>query len=128
MAAEAGTTRSPFITAEDVQSPRRGVWVMLATWSLVIDGVIRPVHFEVTTSTGYRAHLPACLLDYCLSRTLGRVNCVRPLVRRKQHSGMSVDAWCEHSKTHCHAFHLPKAEWFARQVFETYLPTKGKRK
>lgn len=106
-----------FVTAEDTRSPRPGVWVMLETVSAQLAHGVTPVRFAITTSTGYRAELPACLLDFC---TRERQNCVRKIDHRGQHSGMSVDTWCNHIKTHCHGYHLPKAESFRDAVLATY--------
>jgi hypothetical protein len=110
------TKEAPFVTAEDTQSAR-GVWVLLETYSLVIAGEVRPVRFVVTTSTGYRAELEACLLDFCAKE---RVNCIKKIDYRGLHSGMSVNKWCEHIKTHCHGYHLAKAQAFRDQVLRTY--------
>ena len=49
-----------YVTAEDVQSPKRGVWVKLETHSFAGGDLS---HFEITTSTGYKATLPACNCD-----------------------------------------------------------------
>jgi len=108
---------APFVTAEDSQSAA-GAWVLLTTYSMVIAGEVRPVRFEVTTSTGYRAELEACLLDFCVTEK--RVNCLEKIDNRGQHSGMSVNTWCEHAKTHCHGYHLPKAEAFRDAVIQAY--------
>jgi hypothetical protein len=105
-----------FVTAEHSLSPARGVWVLLSTISMMIDGEARPVRFEVTTSTGYWASLPACLADTCGTKT----NCTRLRGANGQHSGQRVAAWREHIKTHCHDFHFPRAKWFAEQVAKTY--------
>ena len=105
-----------FITAEYSTSPFYGVWVMLRVFSVNLPdlGTV-PNHFEVTTSTGYRAILPACRLDFAHDP------CTRKLDDRHMHSGMSVDAWCKHIKTHCHGYHLINAEKFRDQVQETYV-------
>lgn len=112
-------TSEAFITAEESSNPRRkGVWVMLTAWSVKFDdGRIIPWSFEVTTSTGYRAILPAC----------GRIRdgehgqpCVKALDCRGQHAGQSVDAWCKHSLTTCHATHIEHARKFRDAVQKTY--------
>lgn len=110
-------TDAMFVTAEDSQSYRRGVWVMLTTWSLKLDNGTLPAVFVVTTSTGYRAELPACLFD---GHPDGFVNCVKPRGKDWQHSGMSVDRWCEHVRTHCHNYHLPLAQDFRDRVAASY--------
>lgn len=110
------TMVGPFITAEDSQSPRYGVWVLLVTYSVMIEGVARAYRFEITTSTGYKAALPACLRDFCDKR----VNCTRKINSRGMHSGMSVDKWLEHSQTHCHGYHLVRAQQFRDAVLATY--------
>lgn len=109
-------TDKMFVIAEDCTSPRWGVWVMLTTYAQSFAHGIETVAFTVTTSTGYRAELPACLMEH----VPGFVNCVRPLTERHQHSGMSVNKWLDHCKTHCHSFHLARAEWFRDRVMETY--------
>jgi hypothetical protein len=110
-------TDAMFVTAEDSQNYRRGVWVMLTTWSLKLDRGTVPAVFVVTTSTGYRAELEACLFD---GHPDGFVNCVKPRDAYSQHGGMSVDRWCEHIQTHCHNYHLPLASAFAARVAKTY--------
>lgn len=112
-------TSEPFITAEESTNPRRkGVWIMLVTWSVKLDdGRIIPWSFEVTTSTGYRAILPAC----------GRIGagehgepCVKVRDSRGQHAGQSVDAWCEHAHVSCHANHIEHARKLRDAVQKTY--------
>lgn len=110
-------TDAMFVTAEDSQNPERGVWVMLTTWSLKLDRGTLPAVFVVTTSTGYRAELRACLFD---GHPDGFVNCVKPRDIHGQHGGQSVNAWCEHIQTHCHNYHLPLAQDFRDQVAKTY--------
>jgi hypothetical protein len=112
-----------FVTAEECNSPRRGVWVMLATVSMVIDGTAVPSAFVITTSTGYRAELRACMSDRCTSDNPGDVQlirCTKPLDARGQHAGQSVDAWCKHVRTHCHGPHIEHARAFAAEVAATY--------
>lgn len=111
------TKEAPFVTAEDTQSAR-GVWVLLETYSLVIAGEVRPARFVVTTSTGYRAELEACLRDGCLTRKL--TNCTKVIDRRHMHSGLSVPMWLDHCRTHCHGYHPAKAQAFRDQVLRTY--------
>lgn len=111
------TTPAPFVTAEDSQFGA-GTWVLLTTYSMVVAGEARPVRFVVSTGTGYRAELPACLLEFCQVKKL--INCTRKIDSRGQHSGMSVDKWCEHIQTHCHRYHLPNAEVFRDKVLKTY--------
>lgn len=109
-----------FVTAEDTQNvrtrDRRSVWVVLETLAIIVDGAPLTVMFVVTTSTGYRAELRACTFD---GHPAGFVNCTRELGKNGQH-GMSVDKWCEHTRTHCHNFHLPLAEKFRDDVMKTY--------
>lgn len=109
---------SEFVTAEHSINPGRGVWVMLRTFSREIDGASRPVRFEVTTSTSYRATLPACLRDDCAQGET--VSCTRKLNDRHQHSGMSVNAWLTHCRRHCHGWHLSRAEKLRDAVARTY--------
>lgn len=107
-----------FITAEHSTNPGRGVWVMLRTFSQEVDGSLRPVRFEVTTSTSYRATLPACLRDDCAEGKT--TSCTRTLNDRHMHPGMSVAAWLRHNQTHCHGYHLPRVEKFRDAVARTY--------
>lgn len=106
-----------FVTAETVTSPAYGIWIMLTAWSVKLDdGSLMIDHFEVTTSTGYRAILPACRIEH----EDGVINCTRKVNARHTHAGMSVDAWLMHIRTHCHDYHLPRAEQFRDAVQETY--------
>lgn len=107
-----------FVTAEHSINPRRGVWIMLRTFSLEIAGAVRPVRFEITTSTGYRATLPACLRDDCAEGKT--ISCTHMLDDQHMHSGMSVVRWLRHIRTHCHGYHLPRAEKFRDAVARTY--------
>jgi len=79
-------TSEPFITAEESTNPRRkGVWIMLVTWSVKLDdGRIIPWSFEVTTSTGYRAILPAC--DRISDGEHGQ-----PCVKARNHRGHHIE-------------------------------------
>lgn len=110
-------TDAMFVTAEDSQNPKPGVWVMLTTWSLKLDRGTLPAVFVVTTSTGYRAELPACLFD---GHPAGFVNCVKPRGGNGQHAGQSVDAWLRHTRTHCHDYHLSLAQDFRDRVAASY--------
>lgn len=83
--------------------------------------------FVVLGSSGYRAELPVCLNDLCANGT--RVPCAIPLTTHygHQHSvkvdgkvANSVDAWLRHTQTHCHDWHWPTVERFAREVLATY--------
>lgn len=79
--------------------------------------------FVVTGSSGYRAELTACLFDLCVGGE--RVSCAKPLTTHYgfQHAvngKSSVDAWLKHCETHCHGWHWPKIEAFAREVLATY--------
>lgn len=99
-------TQTPFVTAEHSISPRAGVWVMIETWSIMIDGAPTPHKFVVRTSTGYRAVLPACWRDECLR--------AEPITR-------CVKKDCpESSRVHCHATHIEHAEAFAKKVSASY--------
>jgi hypothetical protein len=117
-------TQTPFITAEHSTNPRPGIWVMITTFSIMLDGVAVLEHFEVTTSTGYRAVLPACMSDLCRPERVAPaaplIRCTRPRGENGQHSGQSVDAWCKHVRTHCHSMHIEQAEVFAEKVAATY--------
>lgn len=95
---------------------------MLSTVCTLVDGAPLPIRFEVTTSTGYLAMLPACRFDSCLSGD--RINCVRKIDAHGQHSGQSIDAWCKHIETHCHGYHLPLAEAFRDKAMKTYRRVK----
>jgi hypothetical protein len=107
----------PFITAEESTSPFWGVWVLLSTLCVKLaDGTIVPHSFVITTSSGYRATLPACGLEHAD----GFINCTRKIDDRRQHAGMSVDAWLKHCRTHCHSYHLPLAQDFRDRVQKTY--------
>lgn len=110
-----------FVTAEHSTNPCRGIEIMLRTISREIDGAVRPVRFAVTTSTSYRATLPACLRDDCAQGKT--ISCTRKLDDRHQHSGMSVAVWLRHSRTHCHGWHLKRAESFRDAVARTYKRT-----
>lgn len=118
----------PFAVAEHTTNPGRGVWVLLTTMAVLIDGVPMPSEFVITTSTGYRATLPACMSDRCVGAAgdVVMLRCVKPLDGRGQHSGQSVDAWCEHSRTYCHGPHIEHAEAFAAEVAATYRQPLGK--
>jgi hypothetical protein len=111
-----------FVTAEHTINPGRGVWILLTTMSIVIDGALTPSEFVITTSTGYRATLPACMSDRCTGRNgdVTPLRCIKPLDDRGQHPGQSVDAWCEHIQTYCHGPHIEHAEAFATKVSNTY--------
>jgi len=79
--------------------------------------------FVVIGSSGYRAELPVCLFDLCTDGT--RTPCVTPLATHynRQHAvnGKSnIDAWHKHCETHCHEWHWPTVERFAREVLATY--------
>jgi hypothetical protein len=115
-------TTTPFITAEHTTNPRPGVWVLLTTMSIVIDGKPTPSEFVITTSTGYRATLSACMSDRCTGGAgdVVPLRCVRERDDRGQHSGQSIDAWCKHVQTHCHGPHIEHAEAFAAKVAATY--------
>jgi hypothetical protein len=113
------TTQAPFITAEHTTNPGRGVWVLLTTMSILIDGAPVPSEFVITTSTGYRATLPACMWSLCTG-DVPLIRCTRELDDRGQHPGQSVDAWCRHVQTHCHGTHIEHAEVFAAKVGATY--------
>lgn len=78
--------------------------------------------FVVASSSGYRAALPACLLDDC---ERDRQSCTRKLDHRAQHSGMSVDAWLRHVRTHCHGWHPARVDDFAARVLRTYAKYPG---
>ena len=125
------TPTSPFVTAEDSQNYRGGVWVLLTTLSMLIDGEIIPSSFVITTSTGYRAELRACMSDLCTGyhsryrprsapAFIAKAVCLRPLGSNGQHPGQSIDAWCEHVRTHCHGPHIEHAQAFAAAVGATY--------
>ena len=78
------------------------------------------VRYVVTSSSGYRATLPACCSDRCVSGDL--VCCTTPTGDRGQHSvggKSSVAAWLAHSTTHCHGWHAPTVERFAQDVLKT---------
>lgn len=86
-----------------------------------------PVRFIVRGSSGYVAVLPACHFDQCLSGE--RECCAIPLttdhgsrhaVRVEGKVSHSVDKWLKHSRTHCHKWHWPTVERFARDVLKTY--------
>lgn len=70
--------------------------------------------FEITTSTGYRAYLPACPCD--------RVPCLKP----SDHPGWGTNG---HHNRHCHAthaFHAEHVQGFARDVAATCGSAKRK--
>jgi hypothetical protein len=113
------TTQAPFITAEHTTNPGRGIWVLLTTMSILIDGAPVPSEFVITTSTGYRATLPACFRDACRGDN-PLIRCTRERGDNGQHAGQSVDAWCKHVQTHCHWPHIEHAEAFAAKVGTTY--------
>jgi hypothetical protein len=84
-------TEKMFITAEDSMSPIAKVWVMLTTFSVKLeDGQIIPAAYVITTSTGYRAELPACWHDKYVPRNV------------------------------CHRYHLETAELLRDRVAKTY--------
>ena len=82
-------TQTEFITAEHTTNPRRGIWVLLTTMSILIDGVPVPSSFVITTSTGYRATLPACMSDRCTGGAgdVVLLRCTKPRDDRGQHPG-----------------------------------------
>lgn len=110
--------KAPFISAEHGTSPHYGVWVMLRTFSVLVAGIQVPWFFEVTTSTGYRATLPAC--RRIIDGEHGKP-CLRKIDDRGQHPGVSVDKWLDHIRTHCHSMHLEHAQAFRDSVQETYV-------
>lgn len=77
-----------------------------------------PTAFIVTTSTGYRASLPACRADACVNGS--RVPCAKPVGDNHRHAGMSVNRWLAHVKTHCHGWHTETARAFADDVARTF--------
>jgi hypothetical protein len=85
------------------------------------DGTVVVNRYVVTSSSGYRANLPACSADRCLS---GEVKpCTTPTGDRGQHSvsgKSSVNAWLAHSVDHCHGWHAPTVERFARDVLKSF--------
>jgi hypothetical protein len=94
------TQVEPHITAEESINPKPGVWVMLTTFSFAADFGTYVHHFEIATSAGYRATLPACLCD--------RTPC------DKASCGAST-------RNHCHyGHHLLNAQSFATRVAKTY--------
>jgi hypothetical protein len=99
-------TDAMFVTAEDSQNPKPGVWVMLTTWSLKLLNGTLPAVFVVTTSTGYRAELEACLRDDCFTNK-APLRCVK-------------DNCPESSRHHCHRTHIEHASVFAAKVGKTY--------
>lgn len=112
-------TQTAFVTAEESINPARGVWVLLTVMSMMIEGKAAPSEFVITTSTGYRATLRACMSDRCAGPGAA-TRCVKPLDSRGQHAGQSVAAWCAHVQTHCHGPHIEHARAFAGEVGATY--------
>lgn len=99
-------TTQPHVMAEHTINPGRGVWVMLETLGVVIEGERVPTSYVVTTSSGYRATLPACDCE--------RTPC---LMAHDVHG-------------HCHGNgygrHLLHAQAFAEQVAKSYGSAKRK--
>jgi hypothetical protein len=79
--------------------------------------------YEVETSTGYLAVLMACGDERCMVHLDDRaplIVCVKSIGKNHQHSGQSVNDWCEHIRTHCHGWHEISVTAFAEKVAETY--------
>ncbi len=97
----------------------RHAWVEIAAVRAPEDEVV--VRFRITSSSGFRAELPACCADACLSGQ--REACLTPVGGRHMHSvggKTSVNAWLAHIQTHCHGWHPPIVERLAKQVLKTY--------
>src|SRR4051812_24434378 len=107
-----------FVTAEHTTNPGRGVWVLLTTISAMLSTGVYPARFEITTSTGYKAILPACLRDDCLAGAI--VSCGKAAHLHGQPASIGYPKWREHARTHCHSWHLAHAEAFAAEVGKTY--------
>lgn len=76
---------------------------------LQADGSVRVSRFIVTTSSGFRAVLPACMRDECAAGYL--IPCTRP-----NNHITTVPAWLRHCETHCHGWHRERVEAFAESV------------
>lgn len=87
-------------------------------------GEVRTLRYEITTATGYRASIPACQRDEC--QLTGELEpCVKPVGENGRHSGMSVEEWDGHYRTHCHGNHPENALAFAKAVLATYGPQRS---
>lgn len=111
-------TTNEFVTAEDIINPKSGIWVLLETWSVNLGegfGIV-PSRFAVTTSTRYRAELPACTSDM---HAPGFLNCTRALKGASLVPGRDT---CKgvNFREHCHGYHLPRAEAFRDRVAATF--------
>lgn len=106
-----------FVTAEDTQSPKRGIWVLLETFSVSVEGEPTPCAFVITTSTGYRAELPACMNEMH-DEHFG--NCTKGFHQNEAYvrlpGSCSKTTW----RTHCHGYHLKRAEAFRDAILDTY--------
>lgn len=92
-------------------------------WVEVVEQTLGVHRFVVIGSSGYRAELVAHDFDLCTDGTL--TPCVTPLTTHygSQHTvngKSSLDAWFKHCETHCHGWHWPTVERFAREVLATY--------
>ncbi len=57
------TAAESFITAEETFSLRPSGWVLLTAFAVKIDEHLLVTRFEITTHSGYRAIVPACICD-----------------------------------------------------------------
>lgn len=102
------TAPSEWVSVEQIETPRPGVWVRL--WEISRGTIV--MQYEIESSSSYRAFLPAC--------TCERTPCTNLLDARGQHPRQSVDAWLKHIRSHCHRGHLAHAQDFYRKVLDTY--------
>lgn len=79
-------------------------------------------HYVVTTASGYRASMEACLRDLCADGTL--TPCERDLNDKHMHASGdgsgSVGKWLKHSASTCHGWHNARVAAFAAKVAKTY--------
>ncbi|TDB84225.1 hypothetical protein E1091_17660 [Micromonospora fluostatini] len=102
------------MTEKRFDHPKGLAFVLVREVLSVSSRGVYPVRFEVTASSGYRATLPACWRDECAAGAV--TACPKPA----DHARVDNQANREHNRTHCHGWHWPSVERFARGVLATF--------
>lgn len=107
------------MTEKRIDHPKGLAFVHMREIVTMTDSGVMPLRFEVSTSTGYLATLPACGRDECMAGT------VTPCALRYGHTKSAKGAnGCDGSASvrngRCHAWHWPSVERFAGEVLKTY--------
>lgn len=87
--------------------------MMFVKWS---EGPV-PSQYIVTSNTGFRAELKACIRDECLSGEIKQCTC------RGEKAHGSVNKWLAHSRGHCHEWHVDRVSELARGILKSYKST-----